>query len=232
MIVTCYYDIYNSPQKMSDYMALFEDVANSGLPITLFTDPSLIDKFNHYPSTVNVVAIPIESFELYQIGMNYTGNLPSQRNATKDTKEYMSLMNTKIELVLRGMELCNDDTLIWIDYGILKLIKNKIRFINKLKIVNSQKFNKIKIPGCWGFGQPFSVDSVHWRFCGSLFVIPRNLVQEFYQHSKNVLKDFCTQPIYKLTWEVNVWVIVEMFALKEQIDWYFADHDDTILLNI
>ena len=213
-------------------MALFEEVAFSGLPIILFTDPSLVTKFSHYPSTVRVVGVPLETFELYRIGMNYTGSLPSQRHPIKDTKEYMSLMNTKIELVLKGLELCSDDTFIWIDYGVLKLIKNKTRFINKLKIINEQKFNKIKIPGCWGLGQPFSVDTVHWRFCGTLFVIPRNLVQEFYQHSKNVLTDFCKFPNYKLTWEVNVWVIVEMFAMKEQIDWYFADHNDTILLNI
>jgi hypothetical protein len=141
-------------------------------------------------------------------------------------------MNTKVEIVLKAKELCDDDTLIWIDYGILKLMTNKIRFINKLKIINTLKFNKIKIPGCWGFGQPFSVESVNWRFCGSLFISPRNLIQEFFQHSKNVLSDFCNLNCYKLTWEVNIWAIVEMFALKEQIDWYFADHNDTMFLNI
>jgi len=232
MIITCYYDIYNSPQKMSEYMTLFDDIATSGLSVILFTDPSLTNKFSHYPNTIKVIGLPIETFELYRMGMAYKGNLPSQRNNIKDTPEYLSLMNTKVELVLRGSELCSDDTLVWIDYGILKLIKNRPRFINKLKIINELKFSKIKIPGCWGQGQPFSVDSVNWRFCGSLFVSPRNLIQEFFQHSKNVLSDFCKLPCYKLTWEVNVWVIVEMYGMKEQIDWYFADHNDTLLLNI
>jgi hypothetical protein len=232
MIVTCYYDIYNNPLKMIEYMALFEDIAISGLPVILFTDPTLTDRFNHYPDSIKVIGLPLDTFALYSIGMHYTRDLPSQRNHTKDTKEYLSLMNTKAEFILRGMDLCNDDTFIWIDYGILKIIKDKLKFINKLKIINEMKFNKIQIPGCWDAGRAFYVDSVNWRFCGGVFIIPREIIQEFYQHSKNILTDFCSLPLYKLTWEVNIWTIVERDRMKEKIDWYLANHNDSILLNI
>jgi hypothetical protein len=233
MLVTSYYDIYNKPDKLTyDYMPLFNDIALSGIPITLFTDPSLVNNFSHFPENVKVIGMPLDLFELYSIGMSYNGDLPGNRTPHKDTKEFLSLMNTKIEFILRASEVCDDDNFIWIDFGILKIVKNKKRFINKLKIVNQHKFNKITIPGCWSFGQAFTVESVNWRFCGGLFIVPREYISEFYRHSKNVLSDFCKMPIYKLTWETNVWVIAEMFACQNIINWYFADHNDTILLNI
>jgi hypothetical protein len=233
MLVTSYYDIYNNLEKLNfEYMPLFNDLAFSDIPITLFTDPNLVKHFSHYPSNVKVIGIPLELFELYNIGMSYSRELPNSRTPQKDTKEFLSLMNTKIEFILRASDICEDDHFIWIDFGILKIIKNKKRFINKLKLINNWKFNKIKIPGCWGFGQGFTVESVNWRFCGGLFIVPRKYISDFYTHSKNVLNDFCKMPIYKLTWETNVWVIIEMFALKNDIDWYFADHNDTILLNL
>jgi len=37
---------------------------------------------------------------------------------------------------------------------------------------------------------------------------------------------------YKLTWETNVWSTIEICAELGNIQWYFADHDDTIVLNI
>lgn len=231
MLVTCYYDIYNKPENFATYLELFSKLGNSGIPIILFTDPSLVSNFESFTS-VRVIGIPLESYELYSIANNYNGNLPSSRTPTKDTKEFLSLMNTKIEFVKKAAELCEDDTFMWIDFGILKIIKNKDRFINKLREVNERKFTKITIPGCWGYGQPFSCDAVNWRFCGGFFVIPRHHIDTFYNHSRHVLSDFCTLHQYKLTWETNVWYIIEFCAAKDIIDWYFADHDDSIVLNI
>jgi hypothetical protein len=231
MLVTSYYDIYNKPENFTTYLELFSKLGNSGIPIILFTDPSLVSNFESF-SSVKVIGLPLESYELYSIAAKYNGDLPSSRNNAKDTKEFLSLMNTKIEFVKKASDLTDDDTLIWVDYGILKIIKNKDRFINKLREVNERKFTKITIPGCWGFGRPFSCNDVNWRFCGGLFVIPRNHIDTFYNHSKNVLSDFCNSPQYKLTWETNVWYVIEFCAARDIIDWYFADHDDSILLNI
>jgi hypothetical protein len=232
MIVTSYYDIYNKPEKLMEYLSLFYDIGISGIPIILFTDPSLVKKFRILPPSVKVIGIPLESFELYSMAMKYTGELPSGRTVAKDTKEFYGLMNTKIEFILRASEICEDDTFIWVDFGILKIIKNTERFINKLASINERTFDKIIIPGCWGMGRSFSVDEVNWRFCGGMFVMPRKHIKDFFDHSRNVLKDFCTIPIYKLTWETNVWNIVEFFACKDVIQWYFADHNDSILHNI
>ena len=226
MIVTSYYDIYNNPDSVVTYLTLFTDLGNSGIPIILFTESHLESHFKEFPC-VTVVCVPLEQFELYRIGCNYNGELPSNRNATKDTKEFLSLMNTKIEFIKKAAERTEDDTFLWVDFGILKIVKNREQFISKLKSINERKFTNISIPGCW-VNSSFSVNTVNWRFCGGFLVIPRHHIDTFYNHSKNVLTDFCTLPQYKLTWETNIWYVIE-YCVGKDIEWYLADHNDSII---
>ena len=231
MLVTCYYDIYNKPHRFIEYLYLFYDLGISGIPIILFTDPSLVYKFKIFPS-VTVIGLNIHEFELYNIAINYNRDLPVNRNVEKDTKEFFGLMNMKIECIKKANELYPHETFMWIDFGILKIIKNTEVFIDKIRKLNEMKFPKMIIPGCWQIGRPFTVDVIHWRFCGGFFIIPSHYIDTFYGHSKNVLTDFCTQPMYKLTWETNVWNIIEIYAERDNIIWYSADHNDSIVLNI
>ena len=231
MFVTCYYDVYNSPDNFIKYMNLFNDLAISGLPFIVFTEPHFVDKFSSFPSSVKVYGIPLEEFELYNIAMKYDRELPSQRNLTKDTHKFLAVINAKVECVLKALELCDDDTFIWIDFGILKVINNREQIINKLLEINSKIYDKAYIPGCWS-QRTVSTNSVHWRFCGGFFVIPRKHVSIFYKKCKSVLTDFCTLPNYKLCWEANVWAVVELFAEEKFIEWYHADHNDTIIMNM
>lgn len=235
MLVTCYYTIYpGKPERFYEYLEYFYDLVLSGLPILLFTDPALVPKFRIFShlSTLRVVPLPLTEFRLYQQAMSFTGQLPAHRTPQKDTKEFYALMNTKMEFIHKAMEHTEDETLIWIDYGILKIVKQKERFLQTLKDVNETRFPKLTLPGCWSYGRTLHVDSIHWRFCGGFFVMPRSLAERFYQHSVCVLRDFCTLPQYKLTWETNVWTIIECCAERENMEWYFADHNDTIVVNI
>lgn len=235
MIVTCYYNLYpNKPERFYEYLDLFYDLALSGLPILLFTDPALVPKFRlfaHLPQ-LKVISLPLSDLKCYQQAMSYQGTLPAHRTPQKDTKEFYALMNSKMEMIHRALEHTDAETLFWMDYGILKIVKYKERFLNKLQEVIQTRFSKLTIPGCWSFGRTLHVDSIHWRFCGGFFAMPRSLATRFYEHSVCVLRDFCTLPQYKLTWETNVWTVIESCAERENIAWYFADHNDTILLNI
>lgn len=232
MLVTAYYDIYNKPTRFWEYFDLFYDLAASGLPILVFTDPSLLPKFRFLPPTVKVIGAPLEEFELYRIAMSYSRELPVNRNKEKDTKEFFALMNNKIEFVKKAMEYCEDETLIWLDYGILKIMKNPKAVIEKLKEIHSRTYSKMLLPGCWSLSsRSMSVDSIHWRYCGGFFIIPRWFVNRFYSHSKCVLTDFCTMPQYKLSWETNLWVVIESCAEKENMQWFFADHNDSMIEN-
>ena len=214
MLVT-YYDASMS-------MESFIKLANSNIPIVIFTDPSLVDKFI-FPS-VKVIGVSLSEFELYSIAIKYNRHLPDNC-----TKENLSLINTKPEFIKKASELVQDDTFIWIDFEFLNRVKNADRVINKLKVINEMKFEKVRIPGCWGYGRPFVINSLNSRFHGYFFIVPRQCIDMFYSHSKNVLNDFCTLPKYRLTWETNVWYIVEFCAADHIIDWYFGENDDVVL---
>ena len=142
-------------------------------------------------------------------------------------------MNTKIELLKYAANYCEDDTLIWIDFGIFKIFKTPKKCIAKLFQLIHLSFDQIVIPGCDDYlEKECHVDQVNWRFCGGFFVMPRKDVDRFYGHSMNVLRDFCTMPQYKLTWEVNLWVVIEACAEQKNIAWYQADHNDSMIFGI
>lgn len=232
MFVTCYYDIYNNPSSFMNYIYLFYDLASSGIPIIVFTDPSFVSKFRIFPNNVKVIPAVLESFELYNIAIKYDRELPKNRTAKKDTKEFLALMNTKINFIKRASEIVKAETYFWIDFGILKIIKDTDKFINRLRILETKQFLKTTIPGCWGANSSFSCDSVSWRFCGGFVIVPEKDVNTFYNHCKNVLTDFCNFPQYKLTWETNIWHIVDSCTDQNFIQWYSGDHDDTIIPKI
>ena len=231
MFVTAYYSIYPTNESRTNYyFELFKELGNSGLPFIIFTDPEYVSMLSEFP-LARVIPLNLYDCELYQIAMSYQGELPNGRNYIKDTKEFFGLMNTKIEFMKRACEYTTEQ-LIWIDFGILKIISDIPHFINKLTHIQSHIFDKITIPGCWSKKYSFSVEHINWRFCGGILIMPQKHIERFYIHSRNVLRDFCTMPIYKLTWETNVWALIETCAEQENIDWYLADHNDSIVLEL
>jgi len=231
MFVTSFYNIYENQDRFFEYMTLFYDIAISGIPIVIFVDPSIVHKLRIFPSSVYVVGLSLQECEIYRLAIAYTGELPANRTVTKDTKEFLGLMNCKPEFVKRAAALFPADKYIWIDVGIMKIIKNHERCITKLHEIESRSFTKITFGGCWSFGRPMNVDQIHWRVAGGMIVIPSVFIDDFYNHCKGVVRDFCSLPQYKLTWETNIWSIVELFAMKDNMQWYYCDHNDSLILN-
>ena len=231
MLVTSFYEIYGKPERIPQYFKWFDPLGHSGLSMIVFTEEEFVHLFTDYPSTVRVIVLPLHSLELYQIGMKYDRDLPSHRSPEKDTKEFLSLMNTKIEFLKCAAEHSTDDTLLWIDFGIFKILKKPEECIATLRELSTLSFRSIVIPGCKS-PSVCSCDSVNWRFCGGFLIMPRIHLHTFYGHSKNVLSSFCDDRQYKLTWEVNIWSVIEQCTNRENIHWYYAGHEDTIILNI
>jgi hypothetical protein len=231
MFVTSFYNIYENQDRFFEYMTLFYDIAISGIPIVIFVDPSIVHKLRIFPSSVHVVGLSLQECEIYRLAIAYTGELPVNRTVTKDTKEFLGLMNCKPEFLKRAATLFPADKYIWIDVGIMKIIKNHERCITKLHEIESRTFAKITFGGCWSFGRPMNVDQIHWRVAGGMIVIPSGFIYDFYNHCKGVVRDFCSLPQYKLTWETNIWSIVELFALKDTMQWYYCDHNDSLIMN-
>ena len=231
MYVTCLYDIYNNPEKIKEYIKLFSPLAASGLIIHLYTSRDLVYYFKDYPSNIKVFIVPLKHLEFYTLCMDEKTEMPNEVNPDKDTREYLSLMNAKVELLMRSSQVCEDDTIIWIDFAILKLFSNPEQAIQKFNEFNTVSFDKVNIPGCWYNGEALYLNSIQWRFCGSFVVVPRSLIKRFYNDCKDTLYDFNNKDI-RVTWEVNVWNHIEYYRGNDYIKWYYALHDDSIINNL
>lgn len=232
MFVTCLYDIYNNPEKMEQYIKYFEPFINLDLNIHLYTSPEIAPLFINYPPNIKIFEIPVEYFELYNLGMTSKSDLPDEANRSKDTREYLSLMNTKIEFMKRSAEICEDKNIIWIDFAVLKLFKNPDNCLKQFKLIDTLEFDRVNIPGCWYKGEALYLNQVNWRFCGSFFIIPKQLMDRFYKDCSETYIDFVTNNNFKITWEVNVWYCVEFYKGKDYIKWYYALHDDSMIDNL
>ncbi len=245
MFVTCYYDIYNNVEYQDKYFKLFEVFAKSNLPFCIFTDPIFNDRFQELLKGTThkyLHILSLDNTEIYQIGTKPNINLPQYRNESKDTLEYLALQNTKVEFIKKASELYSTyDKYIWVDFGIIKILKNDseiIDFITKLNFINSTNWNTahynnillkeiIMIPGCWGKSS-ILISNVNWRFCGGIIIIPSGLITSFFEICKQTFLEYCS--LHSSTWEVNIWAIIEN---KGDFDtlflWYKADHNSTIL---
>jgi glycosyltransferase involved in cell wall biosynthesis len=142
-------------------------------------------------------------------------------------------MNAKTEFLQRARQLKPASVYIWFDFGILKIIKQKLLFIDSMKRASSlSQESKVVIPGC------ISKDSVNystmyscpiWRFCGGIIIVSSSAVEQFYNYHVEQLEE-----CYKnkcLTWEVNLWAAIED-KHPDLFVWYAGDHNDTILPDI
>lgn len=231
MIVTCYYDIYNKPYLFMEYIYYFYDLAASGLPITVFTEDKYLSKFKLFGSNVKAISLKLEELELYNIGKSYTGNLPTARNIQKDTKEYISLMNSKVEFISKASHLSIDETFIWVDFDFMRCIKHPEIVLKKLHQINDKTYDTIVIPG-FNEHSSYSTNEINSHFYGTFFIMPKRFIEPFLQHSKNVFGDFCKLPQYNICWEPNIWCIIEIFAMRDSMTWYFADKNDTLITNL
>jgi hypothetical protein len=157
-------------------------------------------------------------------------DLPQTRNTDKDTKEYMILMNAKAEFLQIVNSEVNADHYIWIDAVIGKILSDPIVIFNKIieETRRPLKADTILIPGCWDFKvhDPLQLTKhIVWRFAGGFFIVPCGYIDPF----AAAVLDGCKQlakSTGKLTWEVNVWCLIEQHL---PIQWERADHNDTII---
>jgi len=209
----------NSEKLLQDY----EKLASSNLKLILFTDSSFkfLEKEN-----VKIVEIPLNEVVIYSKIMKEKLLLPSKRNAEKDTQEYMALMNSKVEFLLKALEFVDTEYVGWIDAGINKIFSTSNIF-NKISKYQIKDLDKILIPGAYQRQLSFNdlVEGVWWVFLGGFFILPKILINRFYNISLESINEFINKR--RLAWEVNVWVDI---ASKHDIfEWYKADHNDTIV---
>jgi hypothetical protein len=175
-------------------------------------------------SNVQVEYTELYEFEAYTDIEGMDLKLPPDRNHVKDTRNFLVLMNTKLECLHRAMEMTNTSHYAWIDFGIKHVLTGN-SFTQLIKLSNATFPMILAMPGCWQKGSVF-FDKIHWRFCGGFFLGDKASLESFYQAGKANWISIVTA--HNLTWEVNYWAFLEQMNCIQPV-WYPGDHNDSIL---
>jgi len=151
--VTSLYNIYNN-NTVSDRLAKdVEKLLSSNIKLIIYVDSFFFDVIKNISvgDNITIIKFPLAQIDIYSSIINEKEklSLPVKRNIEKDTCEYMALMNSKIEFLLRSMSLIDTPYIGWIDAGISKIFSNSIEIfdlISKMKIVD---LDNILIPGAY-----------------------------------------------------------------------------------
>jgi hypothetical protein len=237
-------------KDINNCFLLFENLFQAkDIKIILYLSPcfkeygdNLISK---YTDNLVINYIELEDLWTYNEVLKITDmRLPEKRNVPKDTVRYISLQNSKLELIQKAMEqnYFKTNHFAWIDFRIFHIIKEdkKTIFIQDLEkiIHNKLKDNLFVIPGCWPdkyckIGSNnfhllinFLNTTISWRFCGGFILGDQESLIKFFQIFKFFWPVYLSQKL--ITWEVNVWHYME---LKNMINplWFKADHNETII---
>jgi hypothetical protein len=152
----------------------------------------------------------------------------SADNPTKNTLAYHCVQHQKIGWLFSAFMSSDIDVAIWIDAGIFT-VPGITENVIKEFIPKTRNERMITIPGCWG-PQDKITNDLNWRFCGGLWVVPRSTVTKFDSAFRFVAMD---QLEYSgvLDWEVNTLARIEKAKFGLPINWYQADHNETMFTN-
>jgi len=236
--VTCYFHVVENEKKPASWrLAHFEKIASLGLNICVYGDatttPWLEQLAVKYPN-ICLLNILYDKTPIVRICQSKDWDLPSNRNHEKDTREYLTLMNAKIEFVHDAIlkNPFQTNHFAWMDFSMAYLFHNpedSLQKLQKLSQINLPT-NFLAIPGCWSLDS-FSIqhikDKIHWRFCGTFFIGDSNSIQQFYKLYETHFPKFLLN-MRCLTWEVNFWAWLEVCeGWKPQ--WYESDHNDKLM---
>lgn len=223
--VSAFYNIYDALKH--EYLEYFTKFLEQGFPTILFLDISLTEWANRLSSYSNLTIVQNKTFADLPLVTQFpesTTKLPENRNPTKDTYGYLILMNSKIQFVYDAIPLAQTNNLAWLDFGMMKLIKHPKIMYSKLQNVTVTE-DKVLMPGCTPQNK-VNFNNVHWRFCGSLFFGNKTTIDKFYTLNQAYMQTLQAQKV--LTWEVNVWALIE-HDNPTLYKWYKGDHNDEIV---
>ena len=224
--------------RIQNFKSLLEHKEN--LRVILFYDPIYADDLAPIFKTYqNVCHIPfeykIESW-IYQASLPFANKLPDVRNEIKDTFLFLCLMNMKIEILAKAVNLINDESdtyshFAWIDFNLPHVFKRSEDTIDYMYYLLEQQFvpNFIAASGCWNIDQHPHTDfnHVNWRFCGGFLVGNAQSIMKMHElYEKHYIEAMTKQN--RITWEVNMWAYLER-ECRLDFTWFEGNHDDSIV---
>ena len=154
-------------------------------------------------------------------------------NPAKNSLNYHIVQHNKFEWLGAATAIDNEsDTFVWMDYGIMHQPGVTVAVIEKFlrRVWIDPVDDVVTIPGCWPVNyENYGDDNPNWRFCGSLFIVPRHLIKPLALE----FRDITTRRIFKthnVTWEINDLARLERKG-KVPIRWYQADHNQSMFDN-
>jgi len=211
----------------------FKQLASSGIPLVLFLSRSYASYDFSAFSNVQVVGLEVEDLPLWKRLIGHTARLPPQRTPHHDTAAFLILMNSKVDLLQKAMDLvpASVSHYAWIDFNVTHVVKTGLApFLNRLQMLAASHLRTpaLFFPGCWakGVGLHAEFDAILWRFCGGFFLGDRACIEQFGTQIRE--KGVPAMLEKGLTWEVNLWAYLENnhgFAPT----WYKADHDASLI---
>jgi len=227
--VTSFYKIYGTEDET--YLVNFIKFAEKGAPIVLYLDNQCKawgDRLATYTNVQVLYDTQFDDLPVAKLFPKEQTTLPTSANPAKDTYEYMVLMNSKLEWMMRAAPRIKTTNIAWIDFGIVKILKNLDAASSKLNNVQIPA-DKVLIPGCYDTPtHALTLDNVHWRFCGGLIFGSKQTISRFHDLSTKKLTELAAANPPKLSWEVNIWAYIER-ASSDVFQWYKADHNDSIM---
>ncbi len=212
-LVTGYVPIADHPRTAEEYGALGEKLG--GVPVP---KKAYYDQVQNLWLWKHVKSLP------------FTTAVSAYDNPAKNTLSYHCVNHEKFTWVKQAAE--DDpgaDVLVWVDYGIFSLPGMCNEAIYKFFSALDDKH--IYIPGCWDQG-PVEAAVPSWRFCGSMFAVPRDWVDELEFAVRSEARKHI-RATKNVEWEVNTLARVEQKASwrKLPFHWYKADHDVSMFTN-
>jgi hypothetical protein len=211
----------------------FEKLASTGINIHLFLSKSFQDISLPQSKTIFVEYIELEDLITYKEASNLEFKMPLSSTPDHDSKNFMILMNAKIELVKRAIDsnVFNSTHFAWIDFSINHVFKRG-ETLDYLGMLGKTRFTKkfMTLPGCYPQKQFYSENifqSVHWRFCGGFFFGDKESLNKFSDIYRANFKNTVQQK-KMLVWEVNMWSHFEL-TTDWNPTWFPGDHNDTIV---
>lgn len=208
-----------------------EPLVKLNINLVLFVDSVYAPLVKASPS-LKIVKINQEDLATIRIIRENTLRLPPQRNAEKDTLNFLSYMNCKPELLVIAMQYVSTPYVAYIDAGISKVFKEP-GTLSKLETLSVKNIPLILLPGCHPIKEvepfPHLWKGIHWMLSGGFFVVPVTCVNEWYTLHINALKKFINMGT--ITWEVNVWASFA-HTVSNRIVWYNGPHTDAMINDI
>ena len=231
IFVTAFININNISLEDAEknYFYYFEKLAETGISILLFLDTQYKDYGNMITKKYSNISIIryLGKEELHINKIKLSNILPKNRNQKKDTEDYIKLMNNKIYFIQEAMNYYDNlevNYFSWIDFRIFHIFPISNTINNKFnEILNTCYYSKSSYFAGANPNVQYLLDDINWRFLGGFFIINKEEINNLVCKTTEILEN-----ISVLTWEVNIWAILEYKKLFD-FGWYKADHDETIL---